>query len=114
MVKISEEFGGEYITADKLKKNPELKGELEILMIKLEKFKDDPKEKLNVIFSGRDESLILNKTNALIIAETLGDNTDEWTGSRITLKLGKTMFNNKLVDAVLVDKVIKSSKPETA
>lgn len=37
----------------------------------------------------------LNKTNALFLAEKLGDDFDEWVGKKITVATKQTTFNNK-------------------
>lgn len=34
-------------------------------------------------FVGTDKALVLNKTNALVISQHLGDDTDEWVGKKV-------------------------------
>jgi hypothetical protein len=38
-----------------------------------------------VHFEGKQKGLVLNKTNASTLADSLGDETDEWIGREITL-----------------------------
>ncbi len=57
-----------------------------------------------VFFSGKDKGVVLNKTNATMIAEITGtDETDEWTGKSIVLYPTKTDFQGKRVDCIRVD-----------
>lgn len=55
-------------------------------------------------FVGKDKGLVLNKTNANMIAEITGsEETDEWEGQAIVLYPTKTDFQGKRVDAIRVD-----------
>lgn len=55
-------------------------------------------------FVGKDKGLVLNKTNATMIAEICGsEETDEWQGQAIVLYPTKTDFQGKRVDAIRVD-----------
>jgi hypothetical protein len=57
-----------------------------------------------LFFQGKDRGLVLNKTNAAMIAEIAGsEETDEWKGVRIVLYPTKTDFQGKRVDAIRVD-----------
>lgn len=107
MVNIEDFFGGNYITAEKVKENKTLLDELTILSVKIEEMKDGSNKPM-LIFDGHDETLVLNKTNSLIIKEALGKETDEWIGRKIKLMLTKTMYNGKLVPAVGIERVIKT------
>jgi hypothetical protein len=59
---------------------------------------DDPKPV--VYFKGKEKGLVLNKTNAGTIADTLGDETDDWTGAAIVIFPTKTDYQGKRVDAI--------------
>jgi hypothetical protein len=48
------------------------------------------------------EQLPLNRTNALALAEQLGDDTDEWAGKTIILFRGTTEYRGAKVPAVRV------------
>jgi hypothetical protein len=55
-------------------------------------------------FVGKDKGLVLNKTNANMIAEITGsEETDDWKGQAIVLYPTKTDFQGKRVDAIRVD-----------
>jgi len=55
-------------------------------------------------FQGKEKGLVLNKTNANMIAEIAKDEeTDHWTGVRITIYSTKVDFQGRRVDAIRVD-----------
>jgi len=51
---------------------------------------------------GKERGLVLNKTNASIIAEMHGWETDDWQGRPITLYPARVEFQGRIVDAVRV------------
>lgn len=54
-------------------------------------------------FSGKKKGLVLNKTNAMIIASGYGPETSGWEGAEIDLYPGKTQFNGQMVDCLKVE-----------
>jgi hypothetical protein len=61
-------------------------------------------DKLIVYFKDKSKGLILNVTNANMIAEIAGtDETDNWRGVQIALYSTKVDFSGRRVDAVRVD-----------
>lgn len=55
-------------------------------------------------FEGKDKGVVLNKTNANMIAEIAGtEETDDWSGVRIILKPDRTDFQGKRVDCIRVE-----------
>jgi len=57
-----------------------------------------------VHFKGKDRGLVLNKTNSNAIWGLTGtDETDEWTGTALTLFPSKTDFQGKRVDCIRID-----------
>ena len=72
-----------------------------------------------VKFQGKDRGIVLNKTNAAMIAEIAGsEETDDWKGVKVTLYPTKTDFQGKRVDCIRVDYVqgaapSKPSEPVT-
>ncbi len=53
-------------------------------------------------FHGAEKGLALNKTNANTIADSLGPETDNWIGQKITLYPTKTDFEGKRVDCIRI------------
>jgi hypothetical protein len=61
------------------------------------------KKSLPVVrFEGKDAGLVLNKTNASIIAAALGEETDDWVGRKITLRVEDVPFKGDIVAAIRV------------
>jgi hypothetical protein len=60
-------------------------------------------------FSDHEKLLPLNKTNALSLADSLGDDTDDWVGKKIEVYRDKVMFQGKRTNAVRV-RIPKNSK----
>jgi hypothetical protein len=67
-----------------------------------------------VKFQGKDRGMVLNKTNANMIAEIAGtEETDEWTGVAVVLYPTKVDFQGKRVDAIRID-YATNGKPKPA
>ena len=52
--------------------------------------------------SGKDKGIVLNKTNASMIASSYGDMTEGWEGKPLTVFPDKTSFQGKIVDCIRV------------
>jgi hypothetical protein len=64
----------------------------------------DEDDKLVVYFKGAKKGLVLNVTNANMIAEIVGtEEMDEWAGKQIVLYPARVDFKGKRVPAVRVD-----------
>ena len=63
------------------------------------------KQKLVLRFFETNHCLVLNRTNAIILAENYGEDTDNWMGRQLKLKAVKRVFQGKLVDAIEVEPV---------
>jgi hypothetical protein len=66
-----------------------------------------------VKFQGKDRGIVLNKTNAAMIAEIANsDETDDWKGVKVTLYPTKTDFQGKRVDCIRVDYATAPAPPK--
>lgn len=63
-----------------------------------------------VKFKGKDKGLVLNKTNAMMIASAYGPETDDWLGKEIALVSEKVAFQGEIKDALRV-KIIEPVLP---
>jgi hypothetical protein len=63
---------------------------------------DEGEQKPVVRFVNHPQGLVLNKTNALVIAEMYGDDYDRWSGRTITLYATKCDMAGKRVDCIRV------------
>jgi hypothetical protein len=72
------------------------------------------RQKIVAAFKEIPDVLVLNKTNALILAEAFGDDTDAWVGKQITLVPTKRTFQGTLVDAIEVVPQNQQQKPKVS
>jgi len=96
-------FGGDYLKAADLQNKPVtlIMGKVEMAVMK------DPRtgseeQKPILQFQGTDRSLVLNKTNANIIAACFSDETEAWFGQKIELYPTTTEFGGKIVPCIRV------------
>jgi len=70
--------------------------------VSVEKVGEDKKPV--VWFANKEKGLVLNKTNANIIAEIAGtDETDDWADIKIVMYVAKVDYQGRRVDAIRVD-----------
>ncbi len=62
----------------------------------------DAEQKAILYFQGKERGLVLNKTNANIISQAYGDETDDWIGMEIELYVAMVQFQSNMVEAVRV------------
>lgn len=55
-----------------------------------------------IYFQGAQKGMAVNKTNAMMIAQLYGDNTDNWIGRQIELYTAQVLFEGKFVPAIRV------------
>jgi len=98
-MKVGEAFTGAYLKADTFKGK---RVTVTCDHVALEKVGEGDKPVL--YFQGKDMGLVLNKTNANMIAEIAGDDEmDNWKGVKVVLYAAKTDFQGKRVDCIRVD-----------
>lgn len=101
MAKVSDMYDNEYLqTADIAKCANKRTPPLTIMLVSEEDMGN--RDKMVVSFVETRKRLPLNKTNALFLAEQLGDDTDDWKGAAAILGVDKTMFQGKRVDCIRV------------
>jgi hypothetical protein len=86
-------------------KHADLQGRPQTVSIKsvtLEDVGDEAKQKPVVRFRGKEKGFVLNATNYDVIADALGDETDDWAGQPIELYPTKVAFKGQLTDAIRV------------
>jgi len=60
-------------------------------------------KKIGLLLQGRQKGLMLNKTNAKIIATQHGDNMEAWEGKEISIYPTQTDFGGEMVDCIRVE-----------
>lgn len=96
-MKIGTAFPSNFVKCDDLQGRPI---QVKMNYVKFEDIGGDNKPVL--YFLGKERGLVLNKTNANMIAELYGDETDAWSNQVIELFPSKTDFQGKRVDCIRV------------
>lgn len=94
---VNDMFPSNYLKAS------DLKGQafkLDILRVDEEIVGDGPK--WVVYFRNTQKGLVLNKTNAQVIANKYGPETDGWSGAEVELYPDQTHFKGQMVDCLRV------------
>ena len=107
MPKVGDMFSGSYLKASDLQGKRSV---VTIDAISQEEVGGEPKWILS--FRGKEKTLVLNKTNANMIAEITGtDDSDGWAGKQVVLYPAKTDFQGKRVDCIRVDYPVAKPQP---
>ena len=100
-MKVSEVYGGgNYLNAQICEREHIWNRELVITNVTKEDLRGNTK--LVLSFADLGYRLPLNKTNANVIAERYGDDTQGWISKPIRLVKTKQNFQGRLVDAIMV------------
>jgi len=79
---------------------------LKIANVEIKEFDgDNGKERKPILIFSDERRMVLNKTNANIIAEMFGDDTDAWINREITLHVQSVEFQGKIVPSIRVKMV---------
>jgi hypothetical protein len=65
-------------------------------------------------FKGREKGMVVNKTNAHVIAAMYGNDTDKWVGQRITIFPTTTTFGRTELECIRVRPGIPKGKTSAA
>ena len=107
-MKISQAFPSDYLKSHDCESEPVFT----INSVSIEKVGDDEKPVLH--FSDCDKSLVLNKTNASMLASAYGDETTEWHNHKVKLVVEKVSFQGRIVDGIRVKTPKKKPAPAPA
>ena len=105
MANIGDFFGGNYLKSSDIEP---LEGEtFTIKSVETEQVGRNKENKLVIYFKEKqlEKGLVLNKTNAEVIAKQAGNDTDKWNGTTISFIVIQTEFNGELVDAIRIAEV---------
>jgi hypothetical protein len=76
--------------------------EYEIVDFKGRDVNAKPERKIVLSFEGKEKTLVVNKTNARVIAAHFGDELDDWVGGTIVIYPTRVTFAGDMVDAIRV------------
>ena len=74
---------------------------------------NDKETKPVLYFEKAQKGLVLNKTNASVIADAYGDDTANWEGKAVEVYPTQVEFKGKLVDGIRL-RVVPEAKPQPA
>ena len=94
---IDEAFPSKYLKASDLKGR-----DISVVISAAEVEEIGDERKLVLAFQGAQKTFVCNRTNAMMIADLYGPDTDGWIGKEITLYPTKVPFQGKLTDATRV------------
>lgn len=103
LVNVDDYYGtsGKYLSVKAAETAQTLNEPLKITEVTVEEFKDG-KRKLALHFEEIEHILILNKTNASILSDDFGKETDDWVGKTIKLVKIRSSYGGEPVDALQV------------
>ena len=117
-MKVSTMFPSSYLKAPDLVGSSNPEPVLEIVRVSLEEmpaFDDEPvKERPVAWFKETDKGMVLNVTNANMIAFLHGDDTDEWIGKKIQLHTPPVAFRGKSAPGLRVKDSVPSGDTDDA
>ena len=95
---INNEFPSKYLKAGDLNGKS-----VKVIVDRITKEKMGEDNKLVIYFTGKEKGMVLNKSNAQMIAAVYSPETDGWVGKEIRLYAGKVNFNGQMVDSLKVE-----------
>ncbi|MGH8772162.1 MAG: hypothetical protein ACREV2_13455 [Burkholderiales bacterium] len=98
-MRISDCFKSTYLRAADLKGSSV---KVQIEEVRMEVMPDGEEEKPVLSFVGKDRGLVLNRTNANLLSERYGDDTEQWLGKTVELVTERVSFRGKLTDGIRV------------
>ncbi len=96
---INEVFPSKYLKAADIKGRPPIS--VVIREVVVEKISETDSKPV-VYFQGKEKGIVLNKTNANMIAHTYGPETNGWIGQTILLRSEPVPFGSQIVDSIRV------------
>jgi hypothetical protein len=96
---INDAFPSRYLKAADLKDRPPV-----VVTIKSITMEEMPEGENRPVawFEGKEKGVVLNKTNASMIAHSYSPETDNWIGKKILLRCEPVPFAGRIVDSIRV------------
>lgn len=87
--------GGKFLRAADWPEGRE--SEVEIERVELVQIQENEPDKPVLYFKGHDKGLVLNKTNAAVLIDAFGEDTDQLLGKRVVIYRVKVQYAGQLV-----------------
>lgn len=101
-MKISEAFASKYLKAEDLN-GEEVVSQIQSISQEDTAGNGQKKDFKPVVYlHGLEQGLVLNKVNALMTAEFYGDETDNWVGLPLAIRVEKVMYRGDMVPGIRV------------
>ena len=101
MPSIEDIYGVTFLNAQFVKNIGLVGKSLTIKSVRTELMRND-QTKLLLTLDGVDKELILNKTNAKIIAARCGNDYTQWVGKQIVLQIVPKNFQGSIIDGIQI------------
>lgn len=108
MPSVKDLFPSKFIAAGDLKNQDQL---VTIEKVVVEDINGEEEKKPVAYFAGVPKGMVLNKTNAMRIAELHGNDTDSWAGKTITIYPTETAFRGDMVECIRIRKSAPQKQP---
>ncbi len=92
-------FPSNYLSAEELEDGDKV---FTIKSVEMEPVGQEKQEKPVLNFDGSEKGLVLNKTNANVIASLYGSNIEDWVGKAITLYATEVQYQGKTTMGIRV------------
>jgi hypothetical protein len=99
MPSIKDAFPSKYLKAADFAGRGDVKATINF--IEMEEMQDG-KPKPALYIKEQDRAIVLNKTNATVLAEAFGDDTDKWGGKSVVIHTMPTSFQGKTVQGIRI------------
>lgn len=97
---INEVFAGQYLKATDLKGRT-----IKAIIESVERGDESVDGKPVMHFVGKEKGMVLNKTNAHVLADSFGPETDNWNGKEVKLFSARVTFQGKMTDGLRIEAV---------
>lgn len=113
-MRISDIFPSKYVKAADLQGRPVTLAIKDVRVEEMTNHSNEKERKAVVYFEKATKGLVLNRTNAQIIANLYGDETDHWRGKRVTLYPTRVKAFGTMQDCIRVKEEIPAQPKPTA
>ena len=97
-------YGGDHLKAADIEDGKKFSLKVEDVTLEMMPARDGKpaRKKLVLAFTGAEKTLVLNATNAGVMARALGPKPAAWTGSKVVLERTRVQFGADLVPALRI------------
>ena len=117
-MRVSEDYAGDFLSATALATILKESGRKELTVtingVRSHKFKEGEKAKYVLSFVGKSMEVAVNKTNAYVLANDLGDDPEDWPGNKVVLSTSFGQTPNGMGHIMHMRGVVVVEQPSVA